>query len=312
MSELKNELSYEEFQDVLKEKVQNKLDERIAVGITDVMKNNGVVLKGMTFSKEGEGISPTIYLEQYYVAYKKGADWAELVRKIVDIFHLGAKNEFFDLQAFLDFERAKEHIVYKLVNYEKNKELLEKIPHRQFLDMAVVYYYLVETEELSNATILIYNNHLENWNVTAEELDAIAKENTPKLLKEDLRSMTEVIRELLRKKGIPAEEIFTEEPEEEVMYVLSNNTQVFGAAAILYSGVLKAFAKKVKKDLLILPSSVHEVIILPKSDDMNVETLRQMVMEVNSTQVEEVEVLSDNVYCYERKTDALTFAKNIA
>ncbi|MBR3040797.1 MAG: hypothetical protein IKI20_09155 [Lachnospiraceae bacterium] len=312
MSELKNELSYEEFQDVLKEKVQNKLDERIAVGITDVMKNNGVVLKGMTFSKEGEGISPTIYLEQYYVAYKKGADWAELVRKIVDIFHLGAKNEFFDLQAFLDFERAKEHIVYKLVNYEKNKELLEKIPHRQFLDMAVVYYYLVETEELSNATILIYNNHLENWNVTAEELDAIAKENTPKLLKEDLRSMTEVIRELLRKKGIPEEEIFTEEPEEEVMYVLSNNTQVFGAAAILYSGVLKAFAKKVKKDLLILPSSVHEVIILPKSDDMNVETLRQMVMEVNSTQVEEVEVLSDNVYCYERKTDALTFAKNIA
>ncbi len=312
MSELKNELSYEEFQDVLKEKVQNKLDERIAVGITDVMKNNGVVLKGMTFSKEGEGISPTIYLEQYYVAYKKGADWAELVRKIVDIFHLGAKNEFFDLQAFLDFERAKEHIVYKLVNYEKNKELLEKIPHRQFLDMAVVYYYLVETEELSNATILIYNNHLENWNVTAGELDAIAKENTPKLLKEDLRSMTEVIRELLRKKGIPEEEIFTEEPEEEVMYVLSNNTQVFGAAAILYSGVLKAFAKKVKKDLLILPSSVHEVIILPKSDDMNVETLRQMVMEVNSTQVEEVEVLSDNVYCYERKTDALTFAKNIA
>lgn len=298
--------TFEEFQTIITEKVQAKLDEKITVRITDVTKNNGVVLKGMSFTGQGETISPTIYLEQYYEAYKEGSEWGELVDRIVDTFRLGTKNEIFDVQSFLDFDDAKEHIVFKIVNYEKNKKLLKEIPHKKIMDLAVVYYYLLSNDSLENATILIYNNHLENWKITADELDEIAMKNTPKLLGADLRSITDVLNEMLKSRGIDTGFLDEEPDENGSMYVLSNESKVFGAAAILYSEVLKTFADKIDSDLFILPSSVHEVIIIPKEDGMDWKKLQEMVVEVNSTQVEEVEVLSDSVYYYSREKDALT------
>lgn len=297
--------TFEEFQTIITEKVQAKLDEKITVRITDVIKNNGVVLKGMSFTGQGETISPTIYLEQYYEAYKEGSEWGELVDRIVDTFRLGAKNEIFDVQSFLNFEDAKEHIVFKIVNYEKNKKLLKEIPHKKIMDLAVVYYYLLSNDNLENATILIYNNHLENWKITAEELDAIAMENTPKLLSADLRSITDVLNEMLKARGIDTGFLEDDPSDNGSMYVLSNESKVFGAATILYSEVLKEFADKIGSDLFILPSSIHEVIIIPKEEGMEWEKLQEMVVEVNSTQVEDVEVLSDSVYYYSREKDSL-------
>ena len=297
--------TFEEFQTIITEKVQAKLDEKITVRITDVTKNNGVVLKGMSFTGQGETISPTIYLEQYYEAYKEGSEWGELVDRIVDTFRLGAKNEIFDVQSFLNFEEAKEHIVFKIVNYEKNKKLLKEIPHKKIMDLAVVYYYLLSNDNLENATILIYNNHLENWKITAEELDAIAMENTPKLLSADLRSITDVLNEMLKARGIDTGFLEADPSDNGSMYVLSNESKVFGAATILYSEVLKEYADKIGSDLFILPSSIHEVIIIPKEEGMEWEKLQEMVVEVNSTQVEDVEVLSDSVYYYSREKDSL-------
>ncbi|MBR6094026.1 MAG: hypothetical protein IKP92_03265 [Lachnospiraceae bacterium] len=301
-----NKLTYDEFQGVLAEKVQRKLDEKIEVRINDVRKNNGVVLKGMSFNTEGDGISPTVYLESYYEAYLNGMEWVEIVDRIVDIFRMGSREKFFDIRDFLDYERAKGRIVYKLINKEKNEELLKSIPHRDLMDMTVVFYYLLENKDMENATILIYNNHLESWGITEDELYEAAKENTPKVLTPELKSITEVLTELLSARGIG--EVFEEEEEEFGMYVLSNRTKIFGAAAILYDDVLKNFAGKTGADLYILPSSVHEVILVPKKDGITWEALQEMVKEVNETQVEDVEVLSDSVYCYLKDEEKLCLA----
>ena len=308
--EERKEEGFKRFQELLAGKVREKLDEGIKVEITDVVKNNGVILRGMTFSGMGDGISPTIYLESYYEAFVRGYSVDELSDKIIDLFRFGAKKDFFDVQEFLDFDKAKKHIAYKLVNYEKNKELLAKIPHIKYLDMAVVYYYLLKQKKggLENATILIYNNHLENWGITAEELDKIAKKNTPKLLEKDLRNILEVIEGLLQER-IEAEE---EEASEYGMYVLSNKNKIFGAAAILYSDVLKSFAENLGTDLYIIPSSVHEVILVPKREGMPWEPLQQMVREVNATQVEDVEILSDNLYYYSREENKVFLAGEVA
>lgn len=307
MKEIEKNVTYVQFQEMLADIVRSKLDESIEVDITDVMKNNGVILRGMTFSGKGDGVSPTIYMESYFEAYQRGYSPDELADKIVDLFRFGAKKNFFDVQEFLDFEKAKAHIAYKLVNYEKNEELLKKIPHRRFLDMAVVYYYLLSDTEhdLENATILIYNNHLENWNITKEELDAIAKENTPALLHEDLRHITDVLQDLLKQECDFGEDSYG-------MYVLSNRSKIFGAAAILYSDVLKTFAEKINADLYIIPSSVHEVILVPRREGMEWQPLREMVREVNATQVEEIEILSDNLYYYSREENAVIEASEAA
>ena len=178
--------------------------------------------------------------------------------------------------------------------------------------MAVVYYYLLDNDELENATILIYNNHLENWGITLKELDRVAKKNTPKLLKSELKSITEVLAQLLKSRGIEEDFELEESDEEFGMYVLSNECKIFGAAAVLYKNVLKDFAGKLEKDLYILPSSVHEVILVPVKEGITWEVLQDMVKEVNQTQVEDVEVLSDTVYCYLREKDKLCMASEVA
>ena len=307
---------YDEFEEKIVDCVRARLDQEVGIEITEVTKNNGVVLKGLSLKESDSSISPTIYLERYYAGYRDGRSMEEIADEIVDVYHRGNLGAFFDVADFLDFEKAKKRIVYKLVNYEKNKVLLKQIPHKPFLDMAVVYYYLLENDRLENATILIYNNHLESWNVTLNEIDQLAKENTPLLLKADLRSITEVLYQIIRSRNEEDAEKFLElENETEsdpIMYVLSNKSKIFGAAAILYDDVLKNFSEKVQKDLYILPCSVHEVILIPKEESMEWEKLQEMVKEVNSTQVEDVEILSDSVYCYQRGNDALLHAWAVA
>ena len=307
---------YDEFEEKIVDCVRARLDQEVGIEITEVTKNNGVVLKGLSLKESDSSISPTIYLERYYAGYRDGRSMEEIADEIVDVYHRGNLGAFFDVADFLDFEKAKKRIVYKLVNYEKNKVLLKQIPHKPLLDMAVVYYYLLENDRLENATILIYNNHLESWNVTLNEIDQLAKENTPLLLKADLRSITEVLYQIIRSRNEEDAEKFLElENETEsdpIMYVLSNKSKIFGAAAILYDDVLKNFSEKVQKDLYILPSSVHEVILIPKEESMEWEKLQEMVKEVNSTQVEDVEILSDSVYCYQRGNDALLHAWAVA
>lgn len=307
---------YDEFEEKIVDCVRARLDQEVGIEITEVTKNNGVVLKGLSLKESDSSISPTIYLERYYAGYRDGRSMEEIADEIVDVYHRGNLGAFFDVADFLDFEKAKTRIVYKLVNYEKNKVLLKQIPHKPFLDMAVVYYYLLENDRLENATILIYNNHLESWNVTLNEIDQLAKENTPLLLKADLRSITEVLYQIIRSRNEEDAEKFLElENETEsdpIMYVLSNKSKIFGAAAILYDDVLKNFSEKMQKDLYILPSSVHEVILIPKEESMEWEKLQEMVKEVNSTQVEDVEILSDSVYCYQRGKDALLHAWAVA
>ena len=307
---------YDEFEEKIVDCVRARIDDGVGIEITEVTKNNGVVLKGLSLKESDSSISPTIYLERYFAAYRDGRSMEEICDEIVDVYHRGNLGAFFDVADFLDFEKAKKRIVYKLVNYEKNKVLLKQIPHKPFLDMAVVYYYLLENDRLENATILIYNNHLESWNVTLNEIDQLAKENTPLLLKADLRSITEVLYQIIRSRNEEDAEKFLElENETEsdpIMYVLSNKSKIFGAAAILYDDVLKNFSEKVQKDLYILPSSVHEVILIPKEESMEWEKLQEMVKEVNSTQVEDVEILSDSVYCYQRGNDALLHAWAVA
>ena len=308
--------NYETFEAKVVEYVCTHIDEGVSAEITEVTKNNGVVLKGLALKEDDSSISPTVYLERYYDAYEGGRSIESIGEEIIEVYHKGNLGEFFDVTDFLDFEKAKKRIVYKLVNYEKNKVLLKQIPHKPFLDMAVVYYYLLENEQLDNATILIYNNHLESWNTTAKEIDEIAALNTPLLLKEDLHSITEVLYQIMKKRNEEEAakllELENEEEGDPVMYVLSNRNKIFGAAAILYSGVLKAFSDKLKKDLFILPSSVHEVILIPKDETMEWEKLQEMVQEVNSTQVEDVEILSDSVYCYQRNKDSLLPAWQVA
>lgn len=305
------------------QKIQEEMDKHVKITVCDVPKNNGIVLTGLTFTQDGINISPTVYLDKFYHEYEEGRRIEEITEEIKEIYYRSKMEGDLNMDFFTNYENAKHNIVYKLVNYEKNRELLEEIPHRKYLDFAIVYYYPVDRKEFSNASILIHNKHMENWGVDEKELFAVAKNNTPGLLPARFCGMMEVLKELTEDEDSLLDRILEERcmgDEDEIkmileihirkdetgMYVLSNESRLFGAVVMLYEDMMQQCANRLDADLYILPSSVHEVILLADEGQIDKDRLEKMVREVNATQVEPEEFLSDFVYYFSRKTGKIT------
>ena len=169
-------------------------------------------------------------------------------------------------------------IVYKLINYNANRKLLSLVPHKKILDLAMVYYCILGDIEDGNATALIYNSNIKNWHIKEDELYRTAVSNTPKLLPVKIYEMSELIKYVDTEEG----RYSLDDPWCSNLYVLTNKSRINGAAGIMYEGVLKKLADKLESDIYILPSSIHEVIILPKSTMFNKEELMAMVRDVNT------------------------------
>ena len=263
-----------------------------------------ITYNGLTILSNQLNISPTIYLNFYFKQYQKGRSLEEIYHDILSVYKENKPSGNIDISFFTDYEQVKKRIVFKLINYEQNRQLLEKIPHIRLLDLAIIFNCLVEADATGNATILIYNNHLSLWNVTRDDLYQLAMKNTPKLLTYELRDMSDVLIELMA--GVPCNSMNEELEYMVPMYVLSNKSKLNGSGCILYHNLLHNLCEKLECDLYILPSSIHEVILLPAYDHDSYDELTSMVKEVNSTQLSREEVLSDHVYYYSRETGQIS------
>lgn len=297
-------MEFTNFTTLVQREVEKRAGENYRVKLNDVMKNNGVVLRGITLMQDDSNISPTIYLNPYYDVYENGdTTLGTVIDEVIDTYERNKINRSIDMKFFLNYETVRSRIIFKLINTEKNRELLRDVPYIPFHDLSIVFQCLVSEERFGNASILIHNVHLQLWKVNARELYECALENTPLLQGYELADMNTVLEEMKALGGIDDEEI--EDMQQEVpMYVLSNKSRINGASCILYKDILKDFAMVVDKDLYVLPSSIHEVILLPSDGTQESEQLKEMVREINQSQVEKEEVLSDSVYYYRRSDDS--------
>lgn len=299
---------YEAFKEEIKKAVENRLGESYTVIIQSVPKNNGVLLDGLCTSKREEEVSPTIYLNAFYEQYQEGAAMEELLEEIVLACTERSALPQLDTKEFNDFESLRDKVVYKLVQTEANAALLMDIPHIPYLDLSVVFYLLLQEGEDGQMTALIHNSHQARWGVSTEELYQMAEENSPRLLPVDLKCMADVIKEIAKKQlGDDYQEEFMDmllgDEEKNPMYVLSNRSGLNGASAMLYSGVLKNFSEMLECDVVILPSSIHEMLLLPYNDDMDFDELSDMVRHINKTEVSVEDVLSNQVYQYVKEEE---------
>ena len=282
-------------------RVINLLQERMGtdyeVKVTHVTKNNDIRLVGVIMMRESDRISPTIYLEEPYRQYLAGADMLEIVDRIVSLYKEQVRDIDFDIDFFKEFGCVKDRIFHKIINYEKNRKLLEDVPYCRWCDLAVVFYYAVEEETIGRASILIHNNHLIMWEQTADVLYRIAQRNMRRCMPELLLPMYELVEEMTGVKLGQEDGVR--------MYVLTNKAKINGASAMLYSDKIRELADSLQSDLIILPSSVHEVLLLPDDHKQKYDFYRQMVEEVNTTQVEPEEILSYNLYRYSRKKEEI-------
>lgn len=297
-------MEYKEFVEYIKMNTGYIAGEGGNITINHVIKNNGCEMDGLVIMEKGKDIAPTIYLDSFYELYTNGENIKSIIRQIEIVYEQNKNNVTFDVNILKQFDTIKDKIVYKVVNYRSNEKLLEQVPHKRILDLAVVFYCLLDNEYGRSATALIYNNNLKNWNVTIDDVYKAALKNTPDLLHSKISSMAA----LFEKCGVnvDGEEVDLKDYVPSDMYVLTNESKLNGAACILYENVLYDFAQKLGADLYILPSSVHEVILLPKLSMFEKDELVNMVKEVNTEGVAADEVLSDHVYEYNRTERLIT------
>lgn len=299
-------MEYREFLENVRKEVESRYDSNVSVTLNHVMKNNGTELDGITIMEKDKNIAPTIYINSFYDRYREGVSLKAVVSEIIRIYNQNKNSININADYFENYENVRKTIVYKLVNYQKNKKLLEDVPYKRVLDLAVVFYCLIEQRKGVSATALIHNEHLRIWNVTEDEIYNDALKNTPVLLAGSIVPMSKILSEIAGTAPVDNAEKVCEYTGEDILYVLTNSSRVNGAACILYDNLLKKFANDVHSDLYILPSSVHEVIIVPKKNAFDKSELADMVREVNEQGVSQDEILSDNVYEYNRKNGLIT------
>jgi len=292
-------MNYQQFVAVLREKTDHLLDSQTTVKVHHALKNNDTKRIGLTVFQKDTNISPTIYLEEFYLQYQNGRELDEIATSIVNLYHEVKFEHSWEVKQVQDFHLAKSKLVYRLIHFQKNEHLLKDIPYIPYLDLAIVFYLLLETTERGTATILITNEMINYWKVSVGELFTISLKNTPELLPAECKPMHIVIQELLQKPL--SDECF----EQSCMFVLSNQYRHFGAACMLYEKILEDIGKQLNEDYYVLPSSIHEVIILPSSCNLAHTDLNDMVTEINDTQVSTEDVLSDHAYYYSRKEKKL-------
>lgn len=316
--------SYSEFMEYIKENVTDYLPERFEsaeITIRQVVKNNDVVLDGLLISSPDSHISPTIYLNPLYEQYKEEKDLDGIVSNIADTYIENIEpvvNRGFQekLEEIGNYETVKDYIFPKLVNLEKNSIRLQDAPYTQREDLAVTYNIKVTGDSHSMGSIMITNYLMEKYGVTPEELHVLAMENMERLSPPVFLPLGEMIVDVMTEDFGRNEGVSQEEAKEYVkdmiptggpnVYCLTNQYKMNGAVGIMSESIQQMVADRVGGDYYVLPSSVHEVLIVPQSAGMDPEELTDMVNTVNEGCVMQDEILSDHVYQYDAKEHKLS------
>ena len=287
--------------------VRGELGKEYKVEVKKVRKNNGIFQEALLISCQGQTVIPNIYLKRFWEAHESGMPIGAIVSRIVAIYRRDGLKNSIDMEFFRDYGAVRDRVCYRLIGRSGNEDLLENIPHIEFLDMAICFYYLFHAEGLREGIIPIFNSHMEMWGVCMEDLYKMAQANTPRLLPWKRSTLQEAIDEAAGQTGYDISPDEGNAVRRIPMWVLSNQTKFHGAACILYPGVLEGIAAGVG-NLYILPSSIHETILLKDDGRACAGKLRQMVMEVNREQVAPEEVLTDSLYYYDSARKEIVMA----
>ncbi len=306
-------MTYQEFVCAIEKRMNQKLEGGIKASQYTAVKNNGKVKKGLLIEAPGVNISPTIYLEEFYHRYLDGELVDELVQDILNFYRIVKCDRSMDTNDIEHYDKIQDKIVFKLVHTEKNRELLGGVPHIEVLDLSIVFYVLLDVNSQGTATMTVNNEHLQYWDVTADELLALARKNVARLLPAELFTMQQAVDVILCTVPGKRENLLNESVTEadDFMYVLSNPIRSFGAACIIYPDVLDMAGQVLGEDYYVLPSSVHEVVLVPASKGMKPEDMNAMVTEINQTQVAEEEILSNHAYLYQREARRLVMQNSL-
>ncbi len=233
-----------------------------------------------------KGAYPVFYLQELYKLHMSGVELGKVLRYVADAIEKTPSPQELE-QADFDLDRFQDCIVFQLINRERNEELLKTLPHRPFLDLAVIYRLLVFDAEGYWAGMIVTNDLMKSWKRKESDLFQLAWDHTPEALPFRMKGMEEYFHDCLTPKGSG-----------DMMFVLSNDSMQFGASAMLYPEMLEQAAANFGTGFVILPGSVHELYLVNDPPERGTRW-KDVVHTANRELVDVSEFLSDSVYYYD-------------
>lgn len=295
-------MTYNQFLNYVKEQSVYEFDhpEEYKASINHVVKNNSVELDGICLHRAGDTLSPTVYLNHFYEEYLEGRPLHSILSEIAATLSSEVPELEVNTSLYDNYDAIRHQIIFRLVNYERNEELLTSCPYLPFCDLAITFRWLVHSDSSGIASALITNKEMELWNITLEELYQTASINTRRLFPATIQPIQQLLSEYLDKDA-DIQELLDQTPDELQLFILSNEPRINGSTSMIYDGILADFAKKIKKDLYILPSSIHEFLLMPATKEIEEQALLNLVRDANRTVVGLPDILSDSIYRFDSK-----------
>ena len=302
---MNSKTNYEEYKQLLTSALEKQSEEIV---FRKQLKNNQVYLDSICL--KNKSVSPVVYFESYFENFKSGTSIEEIANQIIDVLH-SSQTGFIERETknLLNYEEIKNKIFPTLINYSQNEDYLKRVPHRKFLDLAIVYKIIFSDERHSNFSLPINSCVMKDWNVTEDDLYRISIENTKKENEYTVLTVYEAIMNMLLSADEPNESIdVTDANDFELMLTVADKSGFLGSSVLLFPEVIKEAIEEYcpnSTKLLILPSSTKEVILIPyPEDNTSILELWEMVKSVNETSVAPQEILSnENIYIYEKDSN---------
>ena len=297
-------MNYQEFKNILKDRMQKIMGDTIQVEFETYIKNNQTKIESLIFKERDSSgammISPAVHMQDLYNLYQKEGDGEMFQGCLMEIKRLYMEQEPKSLDFInRDWGEIKKSIGMMLLCEDWNKEWLEdeNISYRKFLNLGIVLRSVLGVSSHGMSSMIVTRDLMSHWRITEEELWETAWNN---LYCERfyIQNLNEVLRSELKEREmeIDAKLLKNDLP----LYLLSNKERVYGARGILRTDLLQAFAMRADSNLYILPSSIHELILLPDNGDYYVEEMRKVVKTINETEVPETERLSETIYYFRK------------
>ena len=299
-------MEFEEFKERFKEDLKKSLEE---LGIHAELSEHHVEKLNQSYdalsvTPERSRIGVNANLDTIYQSYEDGVDYNDVVNRAATAIEAGIKSTpDIDVAEITNYEVMKDKLAMEVVSADRNADMLENVPHENMEDMAVVYRLILGQDSDGRSSILVTNDLMEQFGVTHEQLHEDAMVNAPEIRPSEIKGMSEVMMDMMGPGMIP--EIA---PEDEQMFVASVSDNIHGAGVIAYPNFFEDAAEKLGGDYYVLPSSIHEVLLVRDNGEMTAKDLEAMVREVNATQVAPEEQLTDHVYHYDSKEHVFEMA----
>ena len=307
------EYTYEDFLNEFVNLMKANLSQYgMEVSIVNKMRNNGILEKCIKVDIPGCNMSPSIGTLSLYEHYREFDDLVEMAQGLSEKI-IEDKNRQIDTMSVLSKENILNSTYLMVVNAKSNQKLLADTPHYFIAEgeLAVIPRLNISITEKSGF-IIIKNDLLPKLQMTGDEILQVAKINTSEQNLFEINSLLAETMQAMEENGEDIADDFSEFFTENTpkTFVITNKDKKLGACCLACPEVIGTAVEKMGFDCYILPSSIHEVILVEKKGNADeIEELRDMVNQVNRQSVPAAEILSDKVFVYNQKTKKIEIAR---